>query len=618
MPAEPTDLGAIRLGDVVRASIWVIVACSLVGLLLGIGAVTRIDPVSTATTPILLNPLDGNPFDPSSRGGQLVNLESEAQAVRSTAVAGLVRTELGTDATEAELLSNVDVEVPVNTQILEISYTSPDAATATTYSQAFADAYLQHRTNRAQERIDEQTALLEEQITTSTARLEELAGELATVPSTSARASVIEQEIDTLAGQVTTLGARQAELSTTPVDPGQLVTPAALESSGPLTLETVLPLVGLVLGALVGLLIGTLRSRADLRLRTPQDVLDLGVPVLGTIAWVDPSEDSGKADPEQIDDEYRKIRVAILALERRRPFTLLVGSASTSSTGPTSVVDLCTSFARAGLDTVVIDATSNGDGPASVLDPTSEAGLTEVLLGDEVLTQALAPIAPLLWVLGPGGDIGSVVDLFVGDPMARLLDAAKDHCDVVIVATDSLQQGVAQSLADIADAVVVETDADVTTRPELERVARAVKLLGDSFLGSIFVGRDAAARARLFQPHFTVNQRQLPAGPFASLGGVQETPDDADDAADDLDAGDARPTERGGPDADRTELRDRDDETPARKRRGSPGGNERNGKDREPSSTRRSSARADAGARVGDDPDGNDSDLADDRAQGGQ
>ena len=141
MPAEPTDLGAVRLGDVVRSNIWIILATSLVGLLLGFGASTRLEPQSTATTPILLTPLDGNPFDPTSRGGQLVNLESEAQSVRSTDVATLARTALGTDLTESELLSSVTVEVPLNTQILDVSYTSGDAETSRTYSQAIWQTY---------------------------------------------------------------------------------------------------------------------------------------------------------------------------------------------------------------------------------------------------------------------------------------------------------------------------------------------------------------------------------------------------------------------------------------------------------------------------------------------
>ena len=50
------------------------------------------------------------------------------------------------------------------------------------------------------------------------------------------------------------------------------------------------------------------------------------------------------------DDDYRKIRVAILALETRRPFTLLVASEGCASTGPMGGVDLWTSVARAGPD----------------------------------------------------------------------------------------------------------------------------------------------------------------------------------------------------------------------------------------------------------------------------
>ena len=528
MPAEPTDLGAVRLGDVVRSNIWIILATSLVGLLLGFGASTRLEPQSTATTPILLTPLDGNPFDPTSRGGQLVNLESEAQSVRSTDVATLARTALGTDLTESELLSSVTVEVPLNTQILDVSYTSGDAETSRTYSQAFAEAYLQVRQQRAQTRIDDQAALLDDQIEAANTRLSALTVELSGVPDNSARANVIQQEIETLADQVNTLGARRADLATTPLDPGQVVTPAAVESSGPLTPGTLLPVVGLLLGAVGGLLIGLMRSRADLRVREPQDVLDRGLAVLGTIAWTDPAAAATGTDAARNDDDYRKIRVAILALEKRRPFTLLVASASSASTGPMSVVDLCTSFARAGLDTVVVDATASGSGPSTILHPEGEDGLAEGLLGDSVLTEALAPVAPLLWVLGPGKEIDTVADLFVGTEMDRLLDSAKDHCDVVIVATGSLQQGIAQSLADVADTVVVEVDQDVTTRPELDGLARSMQVLSSSFLGTIFVGRDAADRTQLFRPHLPVHQRQLPPGPFAALDPVADAPPPAD------------------------------------------------------------------------------------------
>ncbi len=227
MPSEATDVGAMRLGDVVRSNIWIIVATSVLGLLLGFGASTRMEPQSTATTPILLTPLDGNPFDPTSRGSQLVNLESEAQSVRSTDVAELAKSSLESDLSESQLLSSVSVDVPVNTQILEISYSSTDDDVARTHSQAFAEAYLQlsaaagtgpHRravhaarcTDRAKPTLG----------WTYSPR------ELSACRTDSAQASVLRQEIDTLARQVNTLSARRADLAVTPLDPGQVVTPA--------------------------------------------------------------------------------------------------------------------------------------------------------------------------------------------------------------------------------------------------------------------------------------------------------------------------------------------------------------------------------------------------------
>lgn len=534
MPVESSDVQPIRLAEAVRSSLWIIIATSLVGLAIGFALSAQIVERSTATTKILINPLDANPFDTSTRGQQLVNLETEAQALRSTAVATIAREKMDTDLSEEELLSELKVGVPPNTQILEVSYTAGQAATALEGSQAFADSYLEYRTSRAQARIDEQTERLDASIEASLEQLDQLSARVADLPANSVDARVLQSEIDATTDELATARAQRTELNSTPLDPGSPVQPASLDGTGPITPKRLLPLAGLVLGVLAGLAIALLRSRADHRVRAPSDVLDMGIPVLGTVAWSDSSSSGGRGGDAPTDDEYRKIRVAILALERRRPFTLVIAPAAGGAAGPLSTVDLCTSLARSGLDTVVVDATSHGSGPSRVLDPGNDVGLAEVLLGDAVLTDALSPVAPLLWVLPPGEAIGSVADLFVGDEMSRLLDAAKDHCDVVVVAADSLQQGVAQSLADLADAVVVEVEQDGTTRPELDRVARSLNLLSSSFLGAVFLGRDAARRTQSFRPQITVNQRQLPAGPMGALGGsgdeddssASEDPDD--------------------------------------------------------------------------------------------
>ena len=355
MPSEATDGGALRLGDVVRSNIWILVATSLLGLILGFGASTRVEPESTATTPILLTPLDGNPFDPTNRGSQLVNLESEAQSVRSTDVAELANEVLESDLTESQLLSSLAVDVPLNTQILEISYAASDDEVAKTRSQALPRLIFGTVSSAHRRASTSSPSCSKHRSARPATRLDAVSGELSALPEGSARASVLRQEADTLAGQVNTLSTRHADLATTPLDPGQVVTPAAVESPGPLTPALLLPLVGLIIGAAGGLLIGLVRTRADRRIRKFHDVLDSGLALLGTIAWTDPSSTPNDSPSAQNDDDYRKIRVAVLALERRRPFTLLVATASSGSMSPVSVVDLCSSFARAGLDTVVVD-----------------------------------------------------------------------------------------------------------------------------------------------------------------------------------------------------------------------------------------------------------------------
>jgi capsular polysaccharide biosynthesis protein/Mrp family chromosome partitioning ATPase len=625
VPVESSDVQPIRLAEAVRSSLWIIIATSLVGLAVGLALSAQIDERSTATTKILINPLDANPFDTSTRGQQLVNLETEAQALRSTAVATIAREKMDTDLTEEELLSQLKVGVPPNTQILEVSYTAGQAATAVEGSQAFADSYLEYREARAKARIDEQVERIDASIEASLEQLDQLSARLADLPAASVDARVLQSEIDATTDELATARAQRTELNSTPLDPGSPVQPASLDGTGPITPKRLLPLAGLVVGVLAGLAIALLRSRADHRVRAPSDVLDMGIPVLGTVAWSD-SGTSGRGDDAPTDDEYRKIRVAILALERRRPFTLVIAPAAGGAAGPLSTVDLCTSLARSGLDTVVVDATSHGSGPSRVLDPGNDVGLAEVLLGDAVLTDALSPVAPLLWVLPPGEAIGSVADLFVGDEMSRLLDAAKDHCDVVVVAADSLQQGVAQSLADLADAVVVEVEQDGTTRPELDRVARSLNLLSSSFLGAVFLGRDAARRTQSFRPQITVNQRQLPAGPMGALTGSGDDGESTTDVDDDDDRG---PIEAGPASgrADRDEHQDEDEdtaspETPQRSGRDVParGRSARERATAEERGDRSSAATAKRGrSKVSDDrDDGDEREMSDESTTGGQ
>ena len=78
-----------------RRSAVLIVVLALTGTALGVAAGLRRAEDHTARASILVSPLDGNPYYPSGRGDDLINLETEAQLVSSDSVARAVAERIG-------------------------------------------------------------------------------------------------------------------------------------------------------------------------------------------------------------------------------------------------------------------------------------------------------------------------------------------------------------------------------------------------------------------------------------------------------------------------------------------------------------------------------------------
>ncbi len=326
MSDQNAELRSVVVAEAIRNHLLIVAVFTLAGFALGYFAANRGEERSTATTPILVNPLEGNPYYPTRTGELLTNLLTEAQAVRSDGVAALAAEQLGDVEDPAVLLSGLGVTSPVNTQILEIAYTHTDPDVALRRSQAIAEVYLDYRRTRVENRIAQQTAQLDAQIEPLTQQIADVGTQLEAVEPGSAEAQLLLTQITGLEEQRGLLQTRRSELAATPTDPGQVITPASLDASGLLSSKLLLPIAGTIFGFACGVIVAMLRSRADLNIRDAQDVRDLGVVVLGTLGGVDAGRDD-VAGEEILDDQYRKIRVAVLALEKRRPFSLVVASA---------------------------------------------------------------------------------------------------------------------------------------------------------------------------------------------------------------------------------------------------------------------------------------------------
>jgi hypothetical protein len=252
---------ATTLNSALRRGLVLTLVLGLLGATLGALLGQRLASASTATATILVNPLDGNPFSTRGSGDDLINLETEAQLVRSEEVGTLVQREIGGGVTVAELLQDVEVTIPPNTQILQIDYDAASADEAARRAQAFADNYLAYRQSRAEGLITNQTRRIDEQIAQRSQEQTDLARRLNKADPDSTQANVLRVQLEAVTTQLNQLQARSAELQAGSTNPGQIVTPAAVPPVGLFGSWPLYALVGLLLGLATGALLARLLAR---------------------------------------------------------------------------------------------------------------------------------------------------------------------------------------------------------------------------------------------------------------------------------------------------------------------------------------------------------------------
>ncbi|MCA0252727.1 MAG: hypothetical protein LCH76_10650 [Actinobacteria bacterium] len=446
---------------------------------------------SEADATILLNPLNGNPFSTTGRGDNLTNLETEAELVRSFEVGEMVRAETGTTDTVQQVLAGVEVAVPTNTQLLVITYRSTSAEDALTYAQAFADQFLAFREARARALVDKQIESIDDLVTERRAEQDQLSEDLKAAGNNDAEAVLIQTQLNAVATQINQLRARVAELRIGPFSPGQVVTPAALHHASLLDTWVAFAVAGALGGLVIAFLVAIVRSRLDSRVHHADDLVLSGRTLLGTVTSAD-ARGVQKAFVDEgeslaIPESFKNLRVSILSTEHRRPVVLLVATGSADGTAaPKSLPALAASLASAGLETIVIDTLAVWPGCAR-----REAGprLADVLRAGGDPRSAFADVAVKLRLLAAApGDSGD--DLFMSPAMRRLLEAARQQADVILLVTGGIKHSRSRALADSADAIVTEVEQGVARYADA-RLDSAPLLNKD--LGVIFVSRAESA-----------------------------------------------------------------------------------------------------------------------------
>src|SRR4029453_14942118 len=243
----------------------------------------RSTPIYSSTAEVQVTPLTASQILTPDPYWTLANMDNEIHVVQSTAVAVLANKAMGGQAGSGTL----SVEVPTNTQILQIGYSDPDPETARDGAKAYANAYLNYRTRVAVEAYSQARQAIQSQIDHLRSDLETAQAALELAPAGSSDETVAANEVDQLSSQIAGLNTQIASLVAPDITPGTLIQPAEVPTSPSSPDHRQDVALGLVAGLVLGVGFAFLRERMDDRIHgRAQLEAAVGAPVLAVVPQV--------------------------------------------------------------------------------------------------------------------------------------------------------------------------------------------------------------------------------------------------------------------------------------------------------------------------------------------
>jgi polysaccharide biosynthesis transport protein len=450
----------------------------LVGVFVVLGAIggwfygSSAPTTYTSTARVLVNPSVGNPFVPSAsavRQDELTSMETEAQVARSAEVLRTVAVDH--PLTTAALQAGLQIVVPPNTQVLEISWTGADGVLAQEVTAAVAKSYLENRVRR----FDAVNTHRIDQVDTQTARVvADLEAATAASHSGTPAARSFQSELATaLRNELVGLRAQRTALETSAAPAGSVIAPATSPKAARDLVATAAPVLGALGGLLIGYLCALLRERLGRAVGSVAEVEAAGLRVTAVPRPALRDRLLRRGNAAAVEVTIRHLRAGILDAEPS-PASIAIAAPSAQRAAADAVAvseALAASIARSGHAAVLVRTTS---GPATnglVLDD----GLTELLQHDRLDVRDLlhSTVEPLLCVLPSGAAGPHLADLLLTDRVRPVLETLAEAGNVVVVQSPGLDSPEGEAVARAATTVIVVVTLGRTPRAALERAVRA-------------------------------------------------------------------------------------------------------------------------------------------------
>ena len=469
----------------------VILAGAVLGLLAAFGYLQSQPSQYTSSASILVTPTGvQNTADlANGRTNAEINLDTEARLVRSTGVATKARDLMKSSAAVDSLVAAVTVSVPPNTEVLSIAFNGTTPAAAQQGAHAFAQAYLTTRAASAQSALDAQMKAIRGQQTTTLRSLRNLVETLAKLHNGSPERAYYSAQKELLTQQLQSLNQLMGKLTTTVVTPGRVLNDAELpgETSGPSSWMILGS--GLMAGLLAGLALAALRMRTDRRVRRADEIERLfNLPVIGEPGVLDHLVPAapGTAGSEA----FRRVTNALPKLTGSKTITVMVVGAAAGPSATVVAANLVLTLSRTGQRALLI-STDHDDQTACAMVGAPEArGLTELLASADPTTAHPTEVRGHLGlaVVGPGSPMIGVPAALAGSQGRKLFHALCRGYQYVILAVPATSLTAdAQSLAVLADTVVLVVETKQTTRVQVADAQQQFEEIGAPVLGAVVV-----------------------------------------------------------------------------------------------------------------------------------
>jgi capsular exopolysaccharide synthesis family protein len=353
---------------------------------------------------------------------------------------------------ESTLQRGLSISIPVDTDLLVISFSDPDPQLAQSVAEGIAQAYVTYRSWKAPP------------VAT---------GNTSATPST---AEAVQAAVIT-----------DAPLPTSPVSPQRLLIIGA----------------ALILGLALGIGMALIRDRMDDGLRGPLDLqTQADAPVLAQIPAFSRKKRSIadglvllRNPSSTVAEAYRNLRTRVLQMAAWRRANVLLVTSPSREDKTTVAANLAAALALSGRRVVLVGADLRWGRTHALFGLDNRLGLTNLVNGDATLADALRWTEVSGLQVLPGGqayfDPSSVLQ---SSAFRNLVDELRGEAEFVVIdAPPVLASADTAALAELGAMILLVADARASTRAEVRNAMRELGHVHDEVIGCVL---DNVGRAR--------------------------------------------------------------------------------------------------------------------------